>query len=302
MVMKKQYLTVTTCILALLASALLYVSPAHSKFYSLDKARNPHGANVSNQFKSLRSGGPKAIKLNPNGEKSFSLQRYGSILQSVEKNRAIAQEKELKLASLATEPERTSLGPKVVKLNQDGSQTVKRRSNSKSKAAKPSEVTPTFRVARPGGSRIKHSWPIEKTARQYISSLFGMREDPFTGKPALHAGLDIAAAKGTTVLASADGTVTGVGTHPRLGQYVKVTHQDSSYSLYGHLSETHVVMGDNVRRHQKIAEVGSTGRSTGNHLDYSLRIDGSPVDPLDYLTPPTGVSFAKNLRSMGGDG
>ena len=71
---------------------------------------------------------------------------------------------------------------------------------------------------------LDHSWPIDRRAQHYLSSPFGNRNDPFTGKPAFHAGIDIAAQEGTAVLASAAGMVESVGTHPRLGKYVKVTH------------------------------------------------------------------------------
>lgn len=133
------------------------------------------------------------------------------------------------------------------------------------------------------------AWPIAKDTQQWISSPFGWRDDPFTQEQAFHAGLDIAVPEGTPVRAAAAGTVTGVGEHPRLGRYVKVSHADDpeTYSLYGHLKLWHVKEGDVVRMGEKIAEVGMTGRTTGAHLDYSLRRKGKPVDPMQHLDVPS---------------
>lgn len=135
------------------------------------------------------------------------------------------------------------------------------------------------------GGKVRHSWPLDADAEQYISSPFGMRNHPITGRHAFHAGLDIAAPTGTSVLASAAGTVEEVGRHVNLGRFVKVRHRDDSYSLYGHLSDIAVREGERVRQREKVGEVGNTGRSTGPHLDYSLRVAGKPVDPEDHLPP-----------------
>ena len=259
--------------LLFLIGCLLSPAFAQAKFYSLDAARN--GKKTSASFKSLRSADTKALNL-PRAERTYSLKRFQPILRSIaairEQNNKRAQEATTQLASLNKQAEQTK-----------STRNVPGESISD---ALPAQLPSTLSTSKPLTS-IKHRWPIDAKSDHYISSQFGMRRDPFNGKEAFHAGLDIAAAKGTAVLASAAGNVTGVGSHPRLGTYVKVTHADDSYSLYGHLSDTNVMMGDTVRPGQKIAEVGSTGRSTGNHLDYSLRIHGEPVNPLDYLTPPT---------------
>lgn len=131
-------------------------------------------------------------------------------------------------------------------------------------------------------------WPVAKDAGQWISSPFGWRDDPYTKEQAFHAGVDIAVPVGTTVRATSAGEVTGIGTHPRLGRYVKITHagDEETYSLYGHLKGWDVKQGDTVRLGEKIGEVGMTGRTTGAHLDYSLRREGKPVDPMKYLSVP----------------
>ena len=129
-------------------------------------------------------------------------------------------------------------------------------------------------------------WPVDASAQQWVSSPFGQRKDPFTGKPAFHAGVDIAAAKGTYVLASADGRVDSTGIHPRLGKFIRLVHDEETYSLYGHLSQWDVREGETVKAGHPIGRVGSTGRSTGAHLDFSIRKGGKPVNPLDHMSLP----------------
>lgn len=126
-------------------------------------------------------------------------------------------------------------------------------------------------------------WPIEGDEYTRISSAFGSRRHPVTGKQDFHAGIDIPAPVGTKVLAALDGEVTGVGQHPRLGRYVKITHDDGSYSLYGHLSRYTAKQGARVAAGEVVGMVGSTGRSTGPHLDFSLRRNGKPVNPMPLL-------------------
>lgn len=130
-----------------------------------------------------------------------------------------------------------------------------------------------------------YSWPLDPEAPQYISSPFGYRSDPFTRERAYHAGIDIAAQKGTAVLAAAEGVVSRTGSHPRLGKFVRIDHAENEYSLYGHLSKIHVMQGQNIDAREQIGQVGSTGRSTGPHLDFSIRKNGEAVNPEKYLPP-----------------
>ncbi|MGB1539646.1 MAG: M23 family metallopeptidase [Rickettsiales bacterium] len=127
-----------------------------------------------------------------------------------------------------------------------------------------------------------YAWPLAEDYHQ-ISSKFGPRRHPITGERDFHAGIDLPAPKGTPVMAAAEGEVTGIGTHPRLGRYVKVTHEDGTYALYGHLQSWTTHQGARVKQGQRIGKVGSTGRSTGPHLDFSIRRDGKPIDPLPLL-------------------
>jgi murein DD-endopeptidase MepM/ murein hydrolase activator NlpD len=129
------------------------------------------------------------------------------------------------------------------------------------------------------------SWPM---AGARVTQLFGptdfLLEPPLGKYPHFHAGLDMAAPFGTTVMAAADGVVVAVG-HTRVGygNYVIIAHGSGVMTLYGHLLETNVDVGNKVYRGQRIGLEGSTGWSTGAHVHFELRVNDSVVDPLPYL-------------------
>lgn len=122
----------------------------------------------------------------------------------------------------------------------------------------------------------------------YNSSSYGWRPDPFTGQKAFHRGLDFTAENGTTVYAAADGIVTQAERVPDYGNIVRVDHGFGLDTRYAHLSEFLVKVGDRVSKGQPIANVGSTGRSTGPHLHYEVRLNGVPLDPRKYLQNNNG--------------
>jgi len=113
----------------------------------------------------------------------------------------------------------------------------------------------------------------------HISSGFGVRRDPFTGRLARHTGLDIPAARGTAILASGGGRVTYAGFRGAYGNAIVIDHGHGLQTLYGHCSKLFVHVGDLVMPRQKIAAVGSTGRSTGPHLHFEVIRDGVRVEP-----------------------
>jgi murein DD-endopeptidase MepM/ murein hydrolase activator NlpD len=119
-----------------------------------------------------------------------------------------------------------------------------------------------------------------------MSSGFGMRIDPFTNTLARHEGLDFTAMQGTPILATADGTVTRSGWEDTYGNIVEVTHAEGFMTRYAHISKRHVTEGQRVKRGQHIADVGSTGRSTGPHLHYEVFRHGHVLNPAQVL--PTG--------------
>jgi murein DD-endopeptidase MepM/ murein hydrolase activator NlpD len=116
-----------------------------------------------------------------------------------------------------------------------------------------------------------------------FTSGFGVRSDPFLGRPAMHTGLDFRAATGDPVRATANGKVVSSGWAGGYGRMVEIDHGNGLSTRYGHLSEINVKVGDSVRIGQVIGTVGSTGRSTGPHLHYETRIDGEAVDPQKFL-------------------
>jgi murein DD-endopeptidase MepM/ murein hydrolase activator NlpD len=116
-----------------------------------------------------------------------------------------------------------------------------------------------------------------------FTSGFGVRSDPFLGRPAMHTGLDFRAQTGDPVRATANGKVISAGWSGGYGRMVEIDHGNGLSTRYGHLSEIGVKVGEVVRIGQMIGEVGSTGRSTGPHLHYETRIDGEAVDPQKFL-------------------
>ena len=128
-----------------------------------------------------------------------------------------------------------------------------------------------------------HIWPVAAAGGGRVSSPFGWRQDPFTGDDAFHAGLDIAAPTGTPVVATADGEISAIGHHPRLGRYVMLEFADGTQATYGHLHSIAVASGQRVSQGAPLGTVGNTGRSTGPHLDYRIKVGGKTVDPLPLL-------------------
>ncbi len=135
----------------------------------------------------------------------------------------------------------------------------------------------------------------------YESSPFGFRVDPFLKRPDFHPGIDLVADPGTTVYATAAGTVATAGWNGGYGQMVEINHSDGIATRYGHLSEILVSVGEHVDAGTPIGRVGSTGRSTGPHLHYETRRDGEAVDPALYLAAgkalhggPRGVRAARS--------
>ncbi len=125
--------------------------------------------------------------------------------------------------------------------------------------------------------------PSIKPSRGWYTSRFGYRVDPFTNRPEMHAGLDMASPPGTPVYAPADGVVSYVGYESGYGKLVSIDHGYGVVTRFGHNSRVFVEQGQKVRRWDVISAVGSTGRSTGAHLHYEVRIHGIAVDPLNYI-------------------
>lgn len=122
-------------------------------------------------------------------------------------------------------------------------------------------------------------WPTQG----WLTSRFGTRVSPFTGKRQFHAGIDIAGASGSDVIATADGKVVFAGSKGPMGNAVILDHGYGLRTHYGHNEDVTVKKGDRVKRGQKVASLGSSGRSTGPHLHYTVEMNGKAVNPLDYI-------------------
>ncbi|WP_119157313.1 M23 family metallopeptidase [Caldimonas tepidiphila] len=128
-----------------------------------------------------------------------------------------------------------------------------------------------------------------------VGSGFGFRLDPFSGRNALHTGLDFAADVGTPILAAAGGVVQVAERHPQYGLMIDLDHRNGLVTRYAHASRLLVGVGDIVRRGQPIAQVGSTGRSTGPHLHFEVLVDGVPQNPAKFLAPDPASRQAPRL-------
>jgi murein DD-endopeptidase MepM/ murein hydrolase activator NlpD len=128
--------------------------------------------------------------------------------------------------------------------------------------------------------------PSDKPIRADVTftSGYGVRADPFHAGAAMHPGIDLAGAYGTPIYATADGTVMRAGwNNGGYGNLVEIDHGRGISTRYGHMSAILVQAGEHVTRGQQIGRMGSTGRSTGNHLHYEVRIDGRPVNPIPFM-------------------
>jgi len=126
---------------------------------------------------------------------------------------------------------------------------------------------------------IPNSAPVDVA----VGSGFGFRADPFTGRAALHTGLDFPTEAGTPVHAAAGGVVLSSAWHPEYGQLVEIDHGNGLVTRYAHNSRVLVKAGDLIRRGQVISEVGTSGRSTGAHLHFEVLVDGVPQNPAKFL-------------------
>lgn len=131
----------------------------------------------------------------------------------------------------------------------------------------------------------------------YNASSFGWRLDPFTGRNTFHEGIDFAAPTGTAIVAAAGGVVIAAEYHHQYGNMLEIDHGNDIVTRYAHCSRLNAKVGDIIRRGQRVAEIGSTGRSTGSHLHFEVLVKGIPQDPRKFLA--ASADLAK-LAALGG--
>jgi murein DD-endopeptidase MepM/ murein hydrolase activator NlpD len=132
-----------------------------------------------------------------------------------------------------------------------------------------------------GAIAVPSDKPVKTAA---FTSGFGVRSDPFQARAAMHPGIDLAGAVGTPIYATADGLVLRAGWNSGgYGNLVEIDHGRGIATRYGHMSAVLVQAGQHITRGQQIGRMGSTGRSTGSHLHYEVRIDGRPVNPVPFM-------------------
>ena len=134
-----------------------------------------------------------------------------------------------------------------------------------------------------------------------MSSGFGYRSDPFTGAGAMHNGLDFKGPIGTPILAAADGRITHAGSQGGYGNTIEITHANGLVTRYAHLSGFNVKLGQKVARGAQIARMGSTGRSTGSHLHFEVRLNGQAINPRKFLEANPDVLEVQSVAGIRAD-
>jgi murein DD-endopeptidase MepM/ murein hydrolase activator NlpD len=139
----------------------------------------------------------------------------------------------------------------------------------------------TLNLYRIAAFKVPLGVPLQSRFR--LTSDFGGRNDPINGSARMHEGQDLAGDYGTSIFATADGTVTYAGWEGGYGRLIKIRHIFGIETRYGHLSQIDVKVGQKISRGEKIGDMGNSGRSTGTHLHYEVRLSGKPVNPMTFI-------------------
>jgi murein DD-endopeptidase MepM/ murein hydrolase activator NlpD len=168
-------------------------------------------------------------------------------------------------------------------------------------ATTPNAATATVPTFRPASVAVPSRMPVEGAA---LTSGYGMRNHPVLGGRRQHRGVDLAMPTGTPVYATADGVISKAEWFSSYGLYISVEHGAAIQTRYGHLSRLNVAAGQQVKKGDLIGYVGSTGRSTGPHLHYEVRIAGTAVNPVPYMqgnvrTAPVATPLPTTIWAQG---
>jgi murein DD-endopeptidase MepM/ murein hydrolase activator NlpD len=211
----------------------------------------------------------------------------GALLDRTTEARRLVQMEESRTTSAGVVPAAASAVPIGPLVSEDAARALEQLSlvdGQASAAADSVAILTALLRDRPFGET--HGAPSVWPVRGAVTSPFGARPSPYDGTREMHPGIDIQAGYGTPVTASGDGTIIFAGRDAGYGGLVIVSHGDDVDSFYGHLSAIYVREGQRVRRGQTVGAVGASGRATGAHLHYEVRVRNRPVDPTKYLAGP----------------
>lgn len=196
----------------------------------------------------------------------------------IDKEKTDAFEKELEEAKKKAEQEKKELSVETLSFYMDEEE---RSDDTKAEVFK--IPPPSYCSYDKVDIRFKYKSPLYGV----ITSRYGYRDHPIINDASFHTGIDIAAKSGSTITSFADGKVIEAGRNSTYGNYLLIEHSDGIRSFYGHNSKLNVKKGQSVKLGQKVAEVGSTGMSTGPHLHFEVRKNNKRLDPSFYISPET---------------
>jgi len=210
------------------------------------------------------------------------------------------------LSGLSSRPKGDGSGGPFVPMSHPGLVELNGALDALSQAAGEQGDVLTLTESRLLESRLKTLMiPSSRPVDAPVGSGFGFRADPFTGRGALHTGLDFPSPVGTEIHAAAGGVVRTAQVHPEYGLMLEIDHGNGLVTRYGHTSKILVRPGELVKRGQVVADVGSTGRSTGPHLHFEVLVDGVPQDPQRFLAganaKPTLQTAAAQAPPLGAE-
>lgn len=203
---------------------------------------------------------------------------------SIKEQQSAKQEQEERKAELKSQQAEADSVVKEIKAQEDALEAAARKLNAAA-AAMDAEIRKLEKEMSQQVSNVVSEsgfmWPLP--GHNTLSSLFGKRIHPITGKPNNHTGIDIPAPSGTAIRASKSGVVITSNYNGSYGNYVVVAHSDGTSTLYAHMSRRNAAKGQTVKQGATIGYVGTTGSSNGNHLHYEIRVNGGRVDPVSYF-------------------
>jgi murein DD-endopeptidase MepM/ murein hydrolase activator NlpD len=210
------------------------------------------------------------------------------------------------LSAVTSRPKGDGSGGPYVPMNHPGLAELNGALDALAQAAGEQSDVLTLTESRLLESRLKTLMiPSSRPIDVPVGSGFGFRSDPFTGRGALHTGLDFPSPVGTEIHAAAGGVVRTAEMHPEYGLMLEIDHGNGLMTRYGHTSKILVKVGDLVKRGQVVADVGTTGRSTGPHLHFEVLVDGIPQDPQRFLAganaKPTVQTAAGQATPLGAE-